>query len=220
MVAGVRIIVTTLVIGLLVVTGFMALAEVDEAKAKQVFEARCASCHNGASAPDFQGTIDKVKSWATKYANLDEAVKAEYKAFGGAESYDQLMQQMKQFSAGITDEEYQLLYNYFKQVFEASAQAGAPEQKQETPQETTTATPTPTQTPTTTIKPPEPPREAYTTPPPTVTITAWKTITPYNEEELGYTLETGLYLAVIVLVAGAALAVLARYRPDIIPSRD
>jgi hypothetical protein len=78
----------------------------------------------------------------------------------------------------------------------------------------------PTTTPTATVKPPEPPKEAYTTPPPTVTITAWKTVTPYNEEELGYTLETGLYLAVIVLVAGAALAVLARYRPDVIPSRD
>ena len=216
MMASTRMAIAALVAGLLIITSLIALAEVDEAKARQVFEARCASCHNGVSALDFQGTVDKMRSWAAKYASLDEAVRSEYRAFGGAESYDQLMQQMKQFTVGITDEEYQLLYDYFKQVFEAGRQAGEQKQQQET---TTTAAAT-TTTPTATIKPPEPPKEAYTTPPPTVTITAWKTVTPYNEEELGYTLETGLYLAVIVLVAGAAIAVLARYRPDVIHSRD
>ena len=192
----------------------------NEAKVKQVFQAHCASCHNGHMAPTFDGVVAKMKEWAKKYNTLDEAVAHEYKFSGGAKSYDQMMQQMKGFAGGISEQDYRLLYNYFKQVFE-EAKGGAKKtttaaKTTTTTTTTTTAQPTKTTTTTTTIKLP---KEVYTTPPPTLTDTAWKTVKPY-EDELSHAMKTGLYLGVIVLVAGIALVLVAKYRPEAIPSLE
>ena len=202
--------------------GIASSQAANEAKLKQVFQAHCSSCHNGQMAPTFDGVVAKIKEWAKKYKTLDEAVAHEYKFSGGAKSYDQMMQQMKRFSPGISDQDFKVLYNYFKQVFE-EAKGGA---------KTTTATKTTTKTTTTATKTTTPtttttrttttiklPKEVYTTPPPTLTDTAWKTVKPYHSN-LDQVMETGLYLGVIVLVAGIALALIAKYRPEVIPSLE
>ena len=201
--------------------GIASSQAANEAKLKQVFQAHCSSCHNGQMAPTFDGVVAKMKEWAKKYKTLDEAVAHEYKFSGGAKSYDQMMQQMKNFAAGISDQDFKALYDYFKQVFE-EARGGAKTitATKTATKTTTTATkttaPTTTTRTTTTIKLP---KEVYTTPSPTLTDTAWRTVKPYHDN-LDQVTEAGLYLGVIVLVAGIALALIAKYRPEAIPSLE
>ena len=201
--------------------GIASSQAANEAKLKQVFQAHCSSCHNGHMAPTFDGAVAKMKEWAKKYETLDEAVAHEYKFSGGAKSYDQMMQQMKNFAPGISNQDFQLLYDYFKQVFEEAKGGAKTTTATKTATKTTatatkTATSATTPTRTTTIKLP---KEVYTTPPPTLTDTAWKTVKPYHDN-LDQVMRTGLYLGVIVLVAGIALALVAKYRPEAIPSLE
>ncbi|WP_167827849.1 c-type cytochrome [Pyrolobus fumarii] len=112
---------TPVLLALVIVAFSVAALAITEEEAKQVFEkAGCATCHS-TPGNDFKSLVDKIRSWASKYASLDEAVANEYKQ---AQTYDQLMQQMKQYTPSISDEDYQLLYQFFKQVFE-EAKGGA-----------------------------------------------------------------------------------------------
>ena len=211
----------TLVV-LIIGMGIAASHAATSTNVKKIFEAHCSSCHNGHMAPTFDGVVAKIREWAKKYKTLDEAVAHEYKFSGGAKSYDQMMHQMRSFAGGISDQDFKALYNYFKQVFEeakggakpATTTTSATATTTTTVAKTTTTTPTTTTTTTTTIKLP---KEVYTTPPPTLTDTAWETVKPYSNE-LSNVMKTGLYLGVIVLVAGIAIALVAKYRPEAIPS--
>ncbi len=145
-----------------------ALAQPNLEEAAQVFEeAGCTQCHNGGMAPDFQGTVDVIAEWAQYYADIDEAVRNEYTAFGGADSYDEMMQQMKQYTKGVTDEQFRYLYDFFLQVFEYyKAQAPAEGEATTTTTQPPAETGTPAECPTTTV---------------TVTVTETKTVTKTQE---------------------------------------
>jgi len=159
----VRLVLAALAAMLLVSLLPYALAQPNFDEAAAIFqEAGCTQCHNGGMAPDFQGTVEVIASWAQYYDTIDEAVRNEYRAFGGANSYDEMMQQMRQYTPGITDEQFQYLYQFFLEVFEYyKAQASQPT--------TTTTTPPPeTTTTTTTEQPPETQTPCETT---TVTVT-------------------------------------------------
>ncbi len=181
------------------ITGF---SQEDIGKIKSVFEKYCSSCHReGGIAPSFEGVVEKMREWASKYRNLDEAVAHEYKFSGGARTYDEMMNAMKGFSPGISEEEYRLLYDYFKRVFEQAAGGKATETANVT--ETPTKTASPTLSPTETIPKP---KEVYTTPPPTVTVRGWSEVTPYNPELHGAISATAI-VGIAFLVAAVALAV-------------
>ena len=162
-----------------------------------IFRKYCGACHRGRIAPNWSGTIAKIKSWAEKYATLDEAVRAEYHFRGkGANSYDDLMSQMKSFSAGISDEVFKKLYEFFKNVFlEAKGGAASP---------TATAPPATTVTVTVTVT---------TTPIATTTktVTVERTVTLYEKQEAGsFIVDSLLALAAIVVVVGGLAFFLIR----------
>ncbi|RUM47397.1 MAG: hypothetical protein DSY37_02475 [Hyperthermus sp.] len=104
-----------------VAAGALALA-LSESEAQKEFQAKgCVGCHNGQIAPDFKGVIAKLKSWATKYASLDEAVASEASSFSmpqfkTAKNWNDLMSKMP----GITDE----LKKFFEQVYAKAKGAG------------------------------------------------------------------------------------------------
>lgn len=97
----------------------------------------------GRTSRALDGTLQKIRSWASKYATLDEAVQAEYTFSGGASSFDELMAQMHQFAPTATDQDIQLLTDFFKAVFQEAKSSTTPTT---TPAETTTTTPTQTTT--------------------------------------------------------------------------
>ncbi len=195
-----------LVLGL-VVLGLAAAtlsAQTSEAEAKQVFEnVGCNVCHNGGQAPDWDGTLQKIREWASKYSTLDEAVQAEYTFSGGAASFDELMVQMHQFTPAATDQDIQLLTDFFKAVFQ-EAQASA----------TTTTPPPPPPTETTTT-----PAETTTPPPPsgavtvteTVTETATVTKTVTKTQTVPVTVETTITKIRVVTEKAAGLPEVAGY---------
>lgn len=139
--------------------GLLAAAEVSEEQARRAFvEAGCTECHDGSTAPDWEGTIQVIVEWAMEYDDIDEAVQNEYTFAGGADSYDEMMLVMKEYTEGITEEQYSILYQFFLQVFE-EARAARPQAPE--------ATPTP-----------PPPGEVLTvTVTETVTVTRTKTVT-------------------------------------------
>ncbi len=159
-----------------------------------VFKKYCGACHRGRLAPDWQGTIDKIREWASKYDSLDEAVRAEYEFRGKkANSYDEMMEQMKQFSPGISEEDFQKLHEFFKNVF-LEAKGGAPATGAETTAATTTEAPAET---TTTAAPATPVTVTVTE---TVTVRETVTVTagaPGTGKVIEYSL---IALIVIVLV--------------------
>ncbi|MCE4628577.1 MAG: hypothetical protein F7C34_05485 [Desulfurococcales archaeon] len=155
------VIVAAVLLGLAVIP-FTSLGQPSEQEAYQAFvEAGCTACHNGDYAPDWNGTVQTIIEWAMNYDNIDEAVAAEY---GSANSYDELMQQMRSYTPGITDEQFQTLYNFFLDLFNYY-------HSQQTTTTTTQTTTTTTQTETTTGTP------AETTSTPTCNATATVTVT-------------------------------------------
>lgn len=135
------------------ILGVLAHAgSISEDQAYQAFvKAGCTECHDGSSAPDWEGTVETVRSWAMQYDTIDEAVQNEYTFAGGADSYAEMMAVMREYSEGITDEQYNILYQFFIQIFQ--------EAKASRPQQTTTP----------------PPRETVQAS--TVTVTETKTVT-------------------------------------------
>ncbi len=158
-----------------------AAAGVSEEQAYQAFvQAGCTECHDGSSAPDWKGTIQAIVEWAQNYDSIDEAVQNEYTFAGGADSYDEMMAIMREYAEGITDEQFNVLYQFFLQVFE-EAKAARP------------------QTPTTTTPPPNRSYEASTvtvtetqtiTRTKTVTETLTKVVTETRESTVVYTIVT------------------------------
>ncbi len=186
-------------IALVAMSLLLVSAASSEEELQGVFKKYCGACHRGRLAPDWTGTIEKIREWASKYNSLDEAVRAEYSFRGKkANSYDEMMQQMKQFSPGISDEDFQKLYDFFKNVF-VEAKGGTIA--------TTTATGTTTQSPTTTT-------ETTTTQPPgavetvtvTETVTVEHTVTvTYGSPETGKVLEYSLLALVVIVIVIAGL---------------
>jgi cytochrome c551/c552 len=116
-VAGLAVVVA--LVALVAVAGVAAALTMQEAEKE--FKAKgCTGCHNGAMAPDFQGTVKKIEEWAKKYGSLDEAVAAEaknFKMYSNAKTWDQLISAMP----GITPE----LRQFFEQIFEQAKSGGA-----------------------------------------------------------------------------------------------
>jgi len=209
-----RSILAPVLLAVMVVVGALAAsaAEVSESKARQIFESSgCTACHNGQIAPTFDGVVKKIREWAAKYPSIDDAVRAEYKYMGGAKSYDEMMQQMKRFTPQIKEEDYKLLYNFFKQVFEAAKGGG----KTASPTTTATTTTTTTTTTITTTTPPIPvislPPEATTTTTPPVTVQPSTTLNPYSAEFYS-ALNSGVLAAVAILAIAVAAAIIVYYR--------
>ena len=146
---------TLLVLAVLIplALGVLVYAEsISENQAYQAFvKAGCTECHDGSSAPDWKETVEIVRSWAMQYDTIDEAVQNEYTFAGGADSYAEMMAVMREYTEGVTDEQFNILYQFFIQVFE--------EARASRPQQTTTP----------------PPRETIQAS--TVTVTETKTIT-------------------------------------------
>jgi len=166
----VRLVLAALAAMLLVSLLPYALAQPNFEEAARIFEeAGCTQCHNGGMAPDFEGTVQVIATWAQYYDDIDEAVRNEYRAFGGADSYDEMMQQMKQYTPGITEEQFQYLYQFFLEVFEYY--------KSQAQQTTTTTTQPPAETTTTTTEAP-----ATETPCETTTVTVTETVEKTVEE--------------------------------------
>jgi cytochrome c551/c552 len=211
------LLIASLLITLIVAVGMLAAsaAQVSEEKARQIFVSKgCKACHNGKVAPSFDDTVKKIREWASKYSSLDDAVRAEYKYMGGAKSYDEMMRQMKKFTPQISDQEFKLLYDFFKQVFE-QAKGGTAKKPAATKTATTTTTAA-TQTATaTTTAPPVPvislPPEATTTTTPPVTIPPSTPLNPYSAE-LHSAINSGVLAAVALLTIAAAAAIVIYYR--------
>ena len=135
-----------LLLVLILSVGLAGLAysqSISEDDARQAFEqAGCTSCHNGGAAPDWDGIVQVIEEWAQNYNSLDEAVQNEYTFAGGADSYDEMMETMKQYTPGITDEQYQMLYQFFIQVFEEARSQAQTTTTTTQPPSTTTETTT------------------------------------------------------------------------------
>jgi len=212
----------TVVALLMLGIGIAASQTANEAKVKQIFQAHCATCHNGQVAPSFDQLVKIIKGWAKKYKTLDEAVAHEYKQ---ASSYDQLMQQMRSYAGGLSSQDYKLIYDFFKQVFEEAKAGTTATTTTKTTTITKTATSTMTTATTTTTKTTTTtttsitttsttttmPKKAYTTPPPTITDTAWKTVKPYSSH-LHKVIKTGLYAGIAALIIGIIIAAIALAR--------
>ncbi|MCE4617483.1 MAG: hypothetical protein F7C32_02745 [Desulfurococcales archaeon] len=93
-----------------VTTAYTVTSQSNEQEAQQAFEnAGCTACH---SWDEVTGTIT---SWAQTYDNIDSAALTEYgKDFNG------LMQDMRSFAPSLTDDQYQLLHQYFLDLFQAN----------------------------------------------------------------------------------------------------
>lgn len=167
------IIVAAALLGLAVIP-FTSLGQPSEQQAYQAFvDAGCTSCHNGGYAPDWNGTVQTIIEWAMNYDNIDEAVAAEY---GSATTYDELMEQMKAYTPGITDEQYQILYDFFLELFNYyNSQQTTTTTTQ--PATTTTQPETTTETATETTSTPACNATATVTVTETVTKTKTKTVT-------------------------------------------
>lgn len=92
---------------------------ISEQEAEKIFNKHCSICHNGVTAVDFNKLLEKLRDWASKYPDINMAVKQEY----GAENYDVLMKEMKRMTPTISDEEFKKLYDFFKNYFEKMRQA-------------------------------------------------------------------------------------------------
>lgn len=213
MAGSARIITVLALVVIVFLVGTSAFAAtVSEQKAKEVFEkSGCVACHNGKVAPTFDGTVSKIKEWAAKYETLDEAVQKEYTYMGGAKSYDQMMQQMRRFTPTISDEDFKLLYDYFRQVFSESkgATPTATAATTTTPARTATETATKTTaTPMATVVTEE--KLPLTTPPPTVTVGPSTTLPAYNVEVTNE-MNRALFISALVLALAVAVALMVYY---------
>ncbi|ALL00535.1 hypothetical protein Pyrde_0485 [Pyrodictium delaneyi] len=173
-------------------------------EAKQLFQSKgCTGCHNGAMAPDFEGTVAVIKEWASKYASLDEAVAAEapnFKMFNNAKTWDELMNAMP----GITPE----LKDYFAKVFEEAKSGGAAPAQEEKPTEAST---TEAETPTTTTTKPVPVQtQQPVKPKPTVTYQKLPQVpVPNPSEEAEPLVQTGLPVGLALYLAAVGVLVIA-----------
>jgi cytochrome c551/c552 len=193
------------VTALVLLVGMASALTMDEAR--RLFEQLgCTGCHNNVVAPDFEGTIAKLRSWAAKYASLDEAVASEaktFKMFQQAKSWDELVKLMP----GMTPE----LKEFFERVFEeARRQATATPTPTPTPAQTPTpvAPPIPTPTPTPTLQPVE-----VATPTPTVTVVTLPSVpVPNPASESAYLADVGLAAGIAFSLAGVAVLIAALLR--------
>ncbi len=148
--------------------GAAAAPSISPEEAKKAFKP-CESCHNGAVAPTFDQIVKMFQEWAKKYPSLDEAVKAESKHFRAPahayNSYKELMEGMKAFTPSIGSKDFELLYNFFEQVFQqAKGGAGTLATKTATQAPTTTITVEKTKAPMTTVAKPRPRMNVTTLP--------------------------------------------------------
>ena len=97
-----------------------------EEQLRDIFVSKgCATCHDGSTAPNWDGIKNLITSWAQSYATIDEASIAEY-----GKSFEELMSEMRSYTPQITDEEYNALYQFYVNLFQESK-----------PPETTTTAP-------------------------------------------------------------------------------
>lgn len=184
----------------------IAAAALSTEEAKQEFQAKCVSCHNGAMAPDFEGTVAVIKEWASKYASLDEAVAAEapnFKMFNNAKTWDQLMSMMP----GITPE----LKAYFESVFNEAKGASSGQAAEKPAEEAQTATTAAATTTTTTSKPAQPlPAQPPVKPKPRVTYQKLPEVPiPSPSKEAEPLVQTGLPVGLALYLAAVGLLVIA-----------
>jgi len=172
----------------------------DEKELQSIFRKYCGACHRGRIAPNWDGTIKKIKEWASKYASLDEAARKEYHYRGKtANSYDELMKYMREFAPGISDEDFKKLYEFFKNVF-LEAKGGAA-----SPSVSAAVTKTITTTVTTTLI-------SFTTTTVTKTVTEHHTVTVRVGGETGSALTYSLVALIVVVVVIGGLAFYALRR--------
>jgi len=168
------IVLAALALASLTLAPYASLGQPAEDQAYQAFvDAGCTKCHNGA-APDWNGTVQIIIEWAQTYDNIDDAVYYEY----GAASYDDMMQEMASYTPGITDEQYQILYNFFLELFNYYKQQASQTTTPPSQNQTTTTQPAENQTTT------QPTNQTNTTQCPTQTIT--KTVTKTVTETITF----------------------------------
>lgn len=76
----------------------------------------CTNCHqqNGI-APPFDEIVSDFRAWSKQYPSIDDAVRANVE---GYDNYDELIQTMlANVGKSLNDPEGQLLYSYFKSLF-------------------------------------------------------------------------------------------------------
>jgi len=175
----------------------LARAAVTEEEARRIFEEKnCKICHT------FDDVKNKVASWATKYDNIDQAANAE--AIGEYSDFKGLLEYMRDTTPvepRATDEELQILEEYYKQLFEASR----PVQAQPT-QEAETVTVTETYTTTTTVTVVETVTETET-----ATRILTVTITPAEEEKGTTRLIASISYIVALLVVLSVVIIVVMY---------
>lgn len=87
-----------------------ALSQTSEQEAQQTFDnAGCSSCHS------WQDVTGAIASWAQEYPDIDTAAQSEY-----GKTFDGLMQDMSGWAGGLSDSDYQLLRQYFIELFQAN----------------------------------------------------------------------------------------------------
>ncbi len=178
-------------VALIAIAGAAAALTMQEAEKE--FKAKgCTGCHNGALAPDFQGTVKLIEEWAQKYGSLDEAVAAEsknFKMFQGVKTWDELMAKMP----GITPELKQFFEQVFEQAKKGAAGAGAQPAQPAAQPKTVTVTVTQVKTVTQTVT-----EKVYVT----------ETVTP-PDKALGtanLVAKASYVVAILVAIAVVALA--------------
>ena len=196
-----------IVLSVLVAVGILSIAAaaLSTEEARQEFQTKCASCHNGAVAPDFEGVVAVIEEWASKYASLDEAVATEapnFNMFNNAKTWDELMSMKPGITPGLKA--------YFESVFEqAKGAAGghqAEKQTEESQAETQTTTPATTSRPA-----PSPlPAQSPVKPKPTVTYQKLPEVPiPNPSKEAGPRVQTGLPVGLALYLAAVGLLVVA-----------
>ena len=126
----------------------IAASQPSEDQARQAFEqSGCYACH---TVHEWDDIVDWVVQSAQVYDSLDAAAQDM-----GYDSFDALMEEMRQYAdlqGGITDEQYQTIYDYLVYLFDVTrAQYATTTTTTTQPPATETATATGTQCPTTTV---------------------------------------------------------------------
>lgn len=123
-------------------------AQPSESEAKSAFEKLgCTSCHNGGVAKRWEDIVSNFKGYGSRYASLDEAIKAEVTYFGQRfNSFDELMKTMaSNVGRQPGDPQVGIVRSYLEYLFNLGRTMTPP----------ATTTPTPTTPPVTTTTTPE-----------------------------------------------------------------
>lgn len=136
------LIATVLLLGVAVgLSQFVATAQISEQEAMQIFEQiGCASCHNNAVAPDWNGTLELLKKVQTEYGgDIDEFARNVnyFGRVGAFNSWEELMQVMAQnVGKSLDDPDIQKLNEFFLAYAGVQPGAGQPAEEQPQPAET------------------------------------------------------------------------------------